>query len=313
MVTDFGAHLYPESVFPEPMAESPIADLLGPLLTDPTELLDRYDAAGIDRAVLSQPFYMGLSETERVREANRALREVVGSEERLHGLAAIPTAAGGEAAAAEFERALDAGYNGGAVETETEGVELVDPALEPVFEVADRTGAPLLVHPKLDESLHPDALDDDYLLNAIFGREAALAASISKVVHEGVLDRYPNLNLVYHHLGGNFAAMLGRVHLQLDAGRWPGQDGLKPYPEFRTQVENRIVVDTSGFFGHDGPVRSALETLPPSNVVFGTDYPFEPRDADELRRQVDAVRRVQSETTATQVLETTVQELLVNV
>lgn len=312
MVIDFGAHLYPESVLPEPIDGSPLAERLGPLLWDPEELLELYDRAGIDAAVLSQPFYMGLADEDRVRTANDELLTVIESEARFYGLAAIPTAAGGEASAAEFERALDAGYHGGALETETDGIELTDPELAPVFEVADSTGAPLLVHPKLDQSLHPDALDDDYRLNAIFGREAALAASLSKVIHDGVLDRYPNLQLVYHHLGGNLPAMLGRVHLQLDPGRWPGQEGLKPFPEFRAQLEDRVSIDTSGFFGYDGPVRAALEALPPSNVLLGTDYPFEPRDASELRRMTSAVKRVQSETTAERVLAGNARELLVN-
>lgn len=312
MVIDFGAHVYPESVLPDEIANSPLAKLLGRLLTDPDALIEHYDRAEIDRAILSQPYYMGLEDEAAVRTANDALLDIVEADERFLGLAAIPTAAGGEAAGAEFERALEAGYNGGAIETETDGVTLVDDALAPVFEVASRTGAPLLVHPKLDNSLGPDALDDDFLHNAIFGREAALSASLATVIHEGVLDRYPDLDLVYHHLGGNLASMLGRIHLQLDAGRWPGQDGLKSYEDFRAQLEERIYVDTSGFFGYEQPVRATLETLPPSNVLFGSDYPFEPRDGAELEQQIDAVRRVQSQKTARAVLESNARDLLVN-
>lgn len=312
MVIDFGAHLYPASVMPAPIEDSPLADYLGPLLNDPDVLLSHYDEAGIDRAVLSQPYYMGHGDVEAVRIANNALADHLDAEERFLGLAAIPTAAGGEAAAAEFERALDLGYNGGAIETETDGIELVDEALEPVFEVATRRSSPLLVHPKLDDSLGADALDDNYLLNAIFGRETALAASVLKVVHHGVLDRYPNLDLVFHHLAGNFASMLGRVRLQLDAGRWPGQDGLRSFEDFRAQLEERVYVDTSGFFADDRPIRATLETLPAENVLFGTDYPFEPRDGPELGAQIAAIERVQSVTTTEMVLGGNASDLLVN-
>jgi predicted TIM-barrel fold metal-dependent hydrolase len=312
MTVDFGAHIYPEAVFPDPIAGSPIDDLIATELRDPDRLRQLYGDGGIDGAVLSQPYYMGAADADATAAANDALLDVVESDEFFYGLAAVPVSAGGDAAAAEFERSLDAGYHGGAVETKTNGVELVDDDLDPVFEVADRTGAPLLVHPKLDESLHPDVFDDTYLLNATFGREAALSESICKVIHQGVLDRYPDLTLVFHHLGGNIASMMGRVHLQLDEGRWPGQGSVKSYEEFKTQLESRMYVDTSGFFGYEAPLRATLEEFPVSNVLFGTDYPFEPRDAAELAACVDAVETVAGDA-ADRVLAGNAREILVNV
>lgn len=311
MTVDFGAHLYPESVFPEPIAESPLRDLLGPMLDDPGELETIYENAGVEKAVLSQPFYMGLADEAATADANDALLEIINQSSMFYGLASIPTASGGEAAADEFERSLENGYHGGALETKTEGIELTDGELEPVFEVADQTGAPLLVHPKLDDSLHPEVLDDTYLLNATFGREAALSESLCKIIHEGVLDRYPNLNLVYHHLGGNIASMLGRIHLQLDDGRWPGQDNVKPFSEFKAQLQNRIFVDTSGFFGYEQPLRATLEEIPTSQILFGTDYPFEPRTSEEVAMFTETIDTVTGEY-AEQILETNVERLLIN-
>jgi len=312
MTIDFGAHVYPEASFPEPIENSPLDDLIPTLLRNPGELRRLYNAAGIDHAVLSQPYYMGSADTEATAEANDALLDVIEDDTMFYGLAAIPVSAGGDAAAAEFERALDAGYHGGAIETKTNGIELTDDALEPVFEVADRTGAPLLVHPKLDESLHPDVLDDTYLLNATFGREAALSESICKVIHQGILDRYSDLNLVFHHLGGNIASMMGRIHLQLDDGRWPGQDHVKDYQSFKAQLESRVYIDTSGFFGYESPIESALEEFPSTNVLFGTDYPFEPRDATELSDFVETIQTVGGED-AERILEQNTRDLLVNV
>jgi len=40
-VLDFGAHLYTEFVFPEPIKQSPLAELLGSLLYDPADLKAR--------------------------------------------------------------------------------------------------------------------------------------------------------------------------------------------------------------------------------------------------------------------------------
>ncbi|PSP57896.1 hypothetical protein BRC72_08090 [Halobacteriales archaeon QH_7_66_36] len=312
MTIDFGTHLYPESVYPSVIRDGPMGALLGRRMSDPAHVESLYEAAGIDRAVLSQPFYMGSSDLDAVREANDALLDIVHDYERFYGLAAIPVAAGGEDAAEEFERALARGYHGGAVETKTDGVELTDEALEPVYEVAERHDAPLLVHPKLDESLHPEALDDTYLLNAIFGREAALSESISKVIHEGTLDDYPDLNLVFHHLGGNIASMLGRVALQLDPGRWPGQEAVVDYDEFKRSLEERIYFDTAGFFGYERPLHATFEELPASQILFGTDYPFEPREETELARLNEAIGKTVSRTDARRVRSGNALDLLVD-
>lgn len=303
-VVDFGAHLYPESTFPhEVYDDNPLAERLGESLSDPGVLLERYATAGIDAAVLSQPYYMGHGDVRRTAEANDALLEIVEAHETFYGLAAVPVAAGGRVAAEELERCIEAGYHGGAIETKSSGVEVGDDELEQIFETAARLGAPLLVHPKLDATLHPDALDDTYVLNAIFGREVGLAASICRAIHTGVFDRHPDLKLVFHHYGGNLASMLGRIHLQLDADRWPGrQSHVKSYTEFEAQLEDHVHVDTSGFFGYGEPLEASLRELPSSNVLFGTDYPFEGRDADELAAYVDTVVRATSRTDARHVL-----------
>ncbi|NHN42994.1 amidohydrolase [Halorubellus sp. JP-L1] len=311
MAIDFGAHLFPLDTFPEPIDNGPVRDVIGPMLHDPDHLLETYAAAGISHAALSQPYYMGHEDADAVATANDALLDIVDAHEAFYGLAAIPVSAGGDAAAREFERALDAGYNGGALETKTNGVELTDDALEAVFDVAEARDAPILVHPKLHESLHPDALSDDWKLNAIFGREAALSESISKVIHEGVLDRHPDLDLVYHHLGGNIASMLGRIHIQLDDGRWPGQERVKPYDAFLEQLRDRIYLDSSGFFGYEAPLRNALDAVPASNVLFATDYPFEPRDDAELSSFVDTVETVAPDD-ADAVLHDNAERLLTN-
>jgi len=312
MTIDFGAHLYPESVYPPAIKEGPMGELLGERMSNPDRVQSIYDAADIDQAVLSQPFYMGLANVDEVRRANDALIDTVKSYERFYGLAAIPVAAGGKQAAEEFERALNRGYHGGAVETKTDSIELVDKELEPVFDVAQRYDAPILVHPKLDESLHPTVLDDTYLLNAIFGREAALSESICKIIHEGILDDYPGLNLVFHHLGGNIASMLGRVSLQLDPGRWPGQESVVSYDEFKHYLESRIYLDTSGFFGYERPLRATFEEVPPSQVLFGSDYPFEPRNNGELAQLNNSIGETLSRADAKRVRSKNALELLVN-
>ena len=318
-IIDFGAHLHPDD--PEEFRgfKQFIEDADGSAIhSDMDAVAARYEEAGVDGAVLSTSMYMGHADLDRVRSGNDVLLDVVDGHEHFYALGAIPTAAGGEAAAAEFERCLDAGFNGGALETKSGGIELHHEEVEPIFEVADRTGAPILVHPKLFDSLHPDALDDTWMLNAVFGRDVALSGSLCKVIHTGVLDRYPNLNLVYHHTGGNVASALGRMLNQFE--KFPPDvwsdapaDSIKSFEEFTHQLESRIYVDTSGYSGYTNVLRSALGAFPTSQLLLGTDFPFETRATEDFRWFVTSVEEETSGADARRILGENALDLLVNV
>lgn len=306
---DFGAHFYPEIPDELKTKHEDIERYDGdPICTDPNSIRDRYATAGVDNVVLSMPHYMGSSDADAVAVANENLLDVVEAHEEFFGLAAIPVAAGGERAADEFQQALDAGYHGGALETSTDdGTELIDKALKPVFEIANQTGAPILVHPNVsfqeehdNDTDKIDEPEDRYKLNSIFGTENALARSMCKVVHEGIFDRYPNLNLVYHHNGGNIACMLSRIELWLNRIHRNDGEHLKTHDEFVEQIENHVYVDTAGYYGAPGPFRKTFEVFPASQVLFATDFPYETLRPETFQKIMDTIDglRPRSETDA---------------
>lgn len=322
-IIDFCAHIHPDDPSETEFFNRFIEDDIGePVYRDLEAYVSHYENAGLDGAVLSQPYYMGHESVARARTANDALLDGIGERENYFGLASIPTAAGGGAAAEEFKRCLDLGFHGGAMETRSGGIEPHHEEAEPILEAAEKSGAPILVHPKLNDSLSPDALDDTWLLNATFGREVALAASIVKVIHTGVLDRHPDLNLVYHHNGGNIAAMLGRAHNMLakfPPEKWADQKGepldaqVKDFDAFQLQLEDRIYIDTAGFYGYHNVLRSALMQFPTSNILFGTDFPFETRTQKDFEDMITVVERETGTPDAERILGGNTLELLVNV
>lgn len=317
-IIDFASHIHPSD--PENKDHEYIDEELGrPVYLEPDEHLQSNQEAGIDGAVLSQPVFMGHPDLEATREANDAMKDVVSEWEQYHALASIPTGAGVEEAAAEFERCLDAGFNGGGLETlSPDGLEVHHEEMAPILEIADRTGAPLLVHPKLHSSINSEVLDDSWLLNASLGRDVGLAASIVKVIHTGVLDRYPDLNLVFHHTGGNIASSLGRIHNQLE--KFPPEvwfDGdppepVKDWPEFRAQLEERVYIDTAGYYGYETVLESALSTFPTSQILFGTDFPFETRTTADFVAILDAIEELVPRADAEQIFADNALELLIN-
>lgn len=312
-IIDFGAHIHPTDPEAFAFVHRFIEDGDGhAICTDIDAVAARYQESGIDAAVLSQPIFMGHDDVEATRAGNDALLETVEPFDDFYALAGIPTGAGGTEAAAEFERCLEAGYHGGAVEVGGE-TRLTDPDFRPVFEVADRTGAPILVHPTLMASLGEAAFDDSLQENAIWGREVGIAANIAAVIHEGVLDRYPDLHLVFHHLGGNIASMAGRIHLRLEKGQWPGLDDVKSYDEFTRQLADRVYLDISGYYGYPDPIETALDALSASQLLYATDFPYETRDPETFGKIVEAVDAVAEGEAADRILGGNALDLLVNV
>jgi predicted TIM-barrel fold metal-dependent hydrolase len=314
-VVDFSAHLYPQEIYDEHHSCPPIVGSL----TDPAELTDFYNKTVVNSIVLSQPFFMGSSDIDATVRANDALLDIIQAFDQFYGLAALPVGAGGEAAADEFGRCLDNGYNGGAITTKAGEVTLTDSEIEPVLELASSVEAPLLVHPKLDESLHPEVLRT-HRLNGIFGREVALASSICRVIHEGMLQAYPDLNLVYHHSGGNIACMMDRIRIQLDQGRWPygdtrvydDQEALTYFPEFKKILENRIYIDTAGYANSHITIQAALSEFPPTQIVLGTDAPIETRTSEEVNEMIEAISERTSSSELDKIAGENAFDLLVN-
>lgn len=317
-IVDFGAHYYPELPDGVRAKHLAIEDYAGAAVSTALEaVVEQYRRAGVDAAVLSQPIYMGSSDAEATAEANDALLEAIAGYDELYGLAALPVGAGGEAAAEELERALDAGYNGGVIETVSAGIDMVDDELEPVYEVADRTGAPLLIHPNVefqeDGSAGPSGTGDVWLLSSILGIENQLAGSIAKVIHTGVYDRHPDLNLVFHHNGGNIAAMLSRFNLWIDRAHRTGDENLKPFDAFVRQLQDRVYVDTAGYFGDPRPFRATFEVFPSSQVLYATDFPYETVLPETFQKIVQTVEGLRPVSDAESVLAGNALDLLVNV
>lgn len=317
-VIDFGA-IFRITQMSE--GDEPYSDHVSEIRYNPDHFLKWFNRGGVDRAVLSDPGYMGHHDTDETASVNDDLLDLLNTFDEFYGLAAVPVRAGGGEAAAEFERSLDNGFNGGAITTTAKGRDMTDPIYEPVFEVANRTGAPLLVHPSdhsyLDE-YEPDGyvLTGKYQTNHMFGREARMCGSIMKVINAGVLDKYENLNLVYHHHGGNIASMMGRIELRMQRRSGEYMKGrskeTKPFEEIKDQMEARLYIDTSGYFGYNAPTRTALEQLPASNIVFGTDAPAEQDTPGDLEDYVGTIADVAPRTETRQILGQNALDLMVN-
>lgn len=149
---------------------------------------------------------------------------------------------------------------------------LFEPAFAPVLARCNELNLPLLIHP-LDGEPNWYAghrLADEYsgpspaalfpgLTNQV-GETFEQATTISKMIVNGTLDKYPNLQIVAAHAGGAFPFIAGRVD-------WRGGDSGLQHP-FLSYLR-RFYYDSMAFY--PPALKFMVELVGADRVVVGTD------------------------------------------
>lgn len=156
--------------------------------------------------------------------------------------------------------AKELGMHGVMMPTNVAGKYLDQEEFKPFWDALAAEGKPLFLHPAnapcqgnwQKYSLHQKIL---------WPTDSTLA--LSRIVYNGILDRYPGLKLIASHLGG-------MILLYLDRLNWrEGNPECKREPE---DYFKKIYYDTAG------PIRTAFiklacDTVGPGQILFGSDYP----------------------------------------
>lgn len=186
-------------------------------------------------------------------------------------------------AAAEAERAFtQLGANGLQIHTNVNGRALDNDEFFAVFEMAERHGKPVLLHPSRGASM-PDYLDEEkshYEIWWTFGWPYETSAAMARLVFSGLMDRLPRLKVLAHHLGAMVPYFEGRVG--------PGMDqlGKRTTDEDLSLVLQRLkkrpadyfkdfYADTA-VFGSRAATVCGLEYYGEDRVLFASDSPFDP-------------------------------------
>ena len=305
-VVDFHIHWSPRGLVARAVGALPTGDAkltryvdgiptytFHPQLYDLDGHLAMMDFAGVDMAVISSAEGM-TGDLERCRVVNDELaREVGRFDGRIVGMGhtgPLDWPAGRD----ELERAWDMGLKGVAIASTLSGKGLDDEALFPFYERVQERGSFVFVHPTLACGTLGSTGFGAYDLFRTVGREFELIAAILRLVCGGVLDRFPGLNVVMSHLGGGITSMVGRIRDYQDKAFWGLLDdpvhGKRPAREIDHYLRERLFFDTGGHFGDMTAVQAALLNVPPSRILFGTDYPQEIRDERHVKRFVESLR-----------------------
>jgi aminocarboxymuconate-semialdehyde decarboxylase len=206
--------------------------------------------------------------------------------DRFLGLATLPMQSP-EAATAELARGMDLGMSGAMIGSHTNGTNLDDPGLEPLWAEAERRGAFMMIHPVKVAGI--DRQKSYYLQNFI-GNPLDTTIAAASLVFGGVLERFPNLKIILSH-GGGFTPYQAARWIHGWAERDEAKVRLKgdPGPSIDRLIYDAIL--------HDGaPLQFLIDWAGSKRVLLGSDYPFDMGQYDQIEvinalRLTDAARR----------------------
>jgi aminocarboxymuconate-semialdehyde decarboxylase len=178
-------------------------------------------------------------------------------------------------AVAQLQGAVgELGLKGVMVSTAVNGAELADPRNLPFWSTAEELGALVFIHPmgcSLGERLTP------FYFSNLIGNPAETTVALAHLVFSGVFDRCPRLKVCAAHGGGYFPFYSARF----DHG-WrvrPEAHSCRLAPsEYLKRIWFDSLVYTPEQLGF------LIEQVGPSQIVLGTDFPFDMGVDDPVAR-----------------------------
>src|SRR5207302_1691308 len=133
--------------------------------------------------------------------------------DRFVGYAASLPMNAPEAAAKEAARVLANGANAIQLHTNVDGAPIDQDAFLPIYEIIERSGKPILLHPIRTREMadYRSESKSKYEICSVIGWPFETGAALARLVFSGIMDRFPNLKVISHHLGGIIPYFEGRV------------------------------------------------------------------------------------------------------
>ena len=236
--------------------------------------LDVMDANGIKAAVtgLSSPgVYFGDADRAAglARLCNEASARLVADRPGRFGAFATLGLPDVAASLRELEYSLDTlKLDGVALLSNYDGRYLGDPGFGELYAELNERNAVVYVHPTTPAGGNPLGREvPTFLMEVTFDTTRA----IFNLIFQGVVERYPGIQWIFSHAGGVMPYIAWRVSL----GQFILPDAVRTAPRGAWHYLGKLFYDT-GLSANPHALRSLQELVAPSQILFGTDYPFAP-------------------------------------
>lgn len=252
---------------------------LDPHLLDLQVQITDMQRQGVQRRALAIPPFMfqyELAADEGVRWS-RAINDGIAAAIEPHrnhfvGFATVPLQ-DVTAAVAELDYVVgELGFRGVEIATSINGVELDDPALDPFWDAAQYLRTPILIHPHYVAGTHRMG---EYHLRNLVGNPTETALAGARLLFGGVLERFPELTIILSHGAGALTHLIGRLRHGYAQRAEARAHATAPIEHLGRLYYDTIVFDA-------GILRHIVEAVGASQVVLGTDYPFDMSEPDPV-------------------------------
>lgn len=240
---------------------------------DIDEHLRFMDEAGIACSILTlpapQPWFGDSEESARlIRQVNEEMAAVKAEHKgRFLFCAALPLP-DVDAAIREAIYALDTLHADGVkLASNSRGLYLGDPALDPLMEVLNERGAVIITHP------HKPTSNNETLTSVVplasYEYLAETTRAILNMVGHNVMVRYPRLKVVVPHCGSFLPLAVPRMQSLMPVMNGVGYlQGV----DIKQNLQ-ALYYDLAGAASPE-TIRELLTITSPSHLLYGTDYPY---------------------------------------
>jgi aminocarboxymuconate-semialdehyde decarboxylase len=197
------------------------------------------------------------------------------SKGKLLPAASIPLVGFEKSGRKEMERAIKTlGLKAISLPSNLQGKPLDLPEFEPFWALAEQLDVPVYIHPNDAAGSKDRSYEAEYDLMHNFGWPFETMLTLSRLVFSEIMERYRNLKIVCHHLGGGIPFLWGRIN-----------ETYNPSQQMRTigKILPRPLYDYFSLFYYDtavggssSAIKCTYETFGASHIVFATDAPWGP-------------------------------------
>lgn len=182
----------------------------------------------------------------------------------------------------ELDRAVRGlGLRGVQIFTHVNGKPLDHPDLLPVFEAISALDVPIWLHPSRGPATpdYPTETKSLYEIWHVFGWPFETTVAMTRMIFGGLFDRFPNLKVITHHLGGTVPFLESRIKGAYDqfGARTADEDygALLRRMKMHPQEYYRMFYADTALYGSVAAVECGLAFFGAEHVLFGSDMPFD--------------------------------------